>query len=538
MRIGSLFLTVALASVLTTPAWGRGFGGGGGFRGGGGFGGGGFRGGGGFGGGRGFSGGSIGGGNFNRGNFGGGNFAGRDFGGRDFGGGGFSGGGQSAPSFSRPSGGGSGFNHYATWGDNGFRPSNQGSSNRGDFNRGDSNRGNFNRGNFDNNVVNRGNINRGNTNIGNNVNRNDFNNHWNQWHSNWNHDWQHGRWNGNWDHDWHNHWNNWWSNPWYARPAFWGVTGWALGAAAYDWGFYPYVNPYAVAPVVVGPTTIDYSQPLETSYAAPGGDGSEANTAIGQARQAFYDQDYQTALAKSEQAIAKTPGDPNLHEFRALVLFAMKRYRDAAAAVYSIVSIGPGWDWTTVSELYSDPDIYTRQLRALEDYVRQNPNAADARFLLAYQYMTCSHTDAAIRQLQQVVKLNPNDRVSAQLLSMLTQGQDQSTEQLEQVSPPAAPSKPIDAAALVGDWRASPDNQSSISLALGKDSKFNWKFTRDGQAHDFSGTYTISDNLLIMQPSKGGDPMVGRLVPDQNGFRFQLVGGPPGDQGLAFRQAG
>ena len=63
--------------------------------------------------------------------------------------------------------------------------------------------------------------------------------------------------------------------------------------------------------------------------------------------------------------------------------------------MYAVLSGGPGWDWTTESGLYPSIAVYTKQLRALEQYSRDNPQAADARFLLAYQYMLTGHNDAA-----------------------------------------------------------------------------------------------------------------------------------------------
>ena len=51
--------------------------------------------------------------------------------------------------------------------------------------------------------------------------------------------------------------------------------------------------------------------------------------------------------------------------------------------MYSVLSTGPGWDWTTLAGLYANIDIYTQQLRSLEAYCNANPQAASARFLLA-----------------------------------------------------------------------------------------------------------------------------------------------------------
>ena len=99
--------------------------------------------------------------------------------------------------------------------------------------------------------------------------------------------------------------------------------------------------------------------------------------------------DYKTALAQVDQAIAQVPNDTVLHEFRGLVLFALGRYKEAAAADYAVLSAGPGWDWTTLSGLYPNVDVYTEQLRALEQYAKSHPAASEAKFLLADNYLTC-----------------------------------------------------------------------------------------------------------------------------------------------------
>lgn len=83
-----------------------------------------------------------------------------------------------------------------------------------------------------------------------------------------------------------------------------------------------------------------------------------------QARNAFYSGDYARALSSLDAALSKTPSDVVLHEFRALCLFALHKYKEAAGTLYAVLSVGPGWDWTTMSGLYSNVDVYTEQLRA------------------------------------------------------------------------------------------------------------------------------------------------------------------------------
>jgi tetratricopeptide (TPR) repeat protein len=113
------------------------------------------------------------------------------------------------------------------------------------------------------------------------------------------------------------------------------------------------------------------------------------------------------------------PSDATLHEFRALCLFALKRYKEAAAGVYAVLAAGPGWDWDTMKALYPDVATYTAQLRALEQYKIANPTAPDASFLLAYQYLVMGYPDQAQKELEQVVKLQPNDKLAAAILDAL-----------------------------------------------------------------------------------------------------------------------
>jgi tetratricopeptide (TPR) repeat protein len=152
------------------------------------------------------------------------------------------------------------------------------------------------------------------------------------------------------------------------------------------------------------------------------------------AREAFKAGDYPRAQSLVEKAIEQLPSDATLHEFRALTLFAQGRYQDAAAALYAVLAAGPGWDWDTMSALYPDADLYTRQLRALEDFVRQHPDSGPGHFLLAYHYLVLGERDAAVGQLQEVVRLVPGDTLSAQLLKALTQ-----TNGAAPAAPQAAP---------------------------------------------------------------------------------------------------
>jgi tetratricopeptide (TPR) repeat protein len=324
-----------------------------------------------------------------------------------------------------------------------------------------------------------------------------------------------------------------------------GLTAWYSGSLFYNTGYYAYVNPYYVpTTTVIQYPVLNYSQPIQTTAEPPDENGPVERSALAegdQARDAFYRGDYAKSLSRVDAALAKTPGDAVLHEFRALTLFAMRRYKESAATLYAVLSVAPGWDWTTMIGLYPSEDVYEKQLQALETYVRTNPNVPEGHFVLAYQYMTAGHPDAAAEQFQRVVQLVPNDDVSKQMLTLLANAdaQQPTTQPV-----PAATPNPADAggpsiprASLLGNWSAPSPADGSVDFSLGNDGRFNWKFTQAGKAQSFTGKYELAGNTLVLDYDNGGT-MVAKLNakgPDQ--FAFQMVGGPPSDPGLLFARA-
>jgi tetratricopeptide (TPR) repeat protein len=385
--------------------------------------------------------------------------------------------------------------------------------------------------------------------------------------------WMHGYWNGNYPGNWG------WGNRWGGYPGYWGGWGgaggwgWGLGAGLgwglsswlygpmlYDWGYSSYYNPYYYAAypagVVAQPLVYDYSVPLSASSDTPDQTVmTQAMSTFDAAREAFKSADYPRALDLGDQALKQAPNDPVLHEFRAIVLFALKRYDEAAAALYAVLSVGPGWDWTTLISLYADPETYTQQLRALEDYCTQNPNSAPARFVLAYQYLTEGFPDDAIRQLKNVVALQPKDQLSAQLMQQLERkdqaapaGTTPSGGDLAQYGPGTAtgaapaPAPAADTSAnakqgnLKGSWNAQPTAEATISLAFEDQGRFVWTVTRQGKSQAFNGSSTFDNGILtLVQDQNKNNVMVGNLTwKDDDHFTFKVMGSSPEDPGLSF----
>ena len=324
------------------------------------------------------------------------------------------------------------------------------------------------------------------------------------------------------------------------RPLAWGLGGWGLGSLLYSSGYLGYSNPY------FGSTSnyvYDYSQPVPVAYtqSVPQYDTGvdPADELLNQAIAAFRQNDYDAALSTVDRAIASDPNDAVLHEFRSLVLFAKADYRTAAATIHSVLAVGPGWDWATMSSLYSDVSVYTAQLRGLEMHLRENADDTAARFLLAYHYMSSGHPDAAAVQFEKVVKANPDDRVARDLLRLAgapKQGAQASTQTPDPAPSPPADSVPtVDAGRIVGNWKAHRDDGSQFELTLNPDSTFSWRFSAKGQsAQEFTGRYSVDGNVLALERDEG-DALMGAITQSNDGrFNFKLVGAPPEDPGLNF----
>lgn len=328
-------------------------------------------------------------------------------------------------------------------------------------------------------------------------------------------------------------------------PVGWGPGGGGLGGLAYNSGYLPYTNPYYATSM----PGFNYAQPISTAIATV--DNPTATQAFDTAVAQFKAGDYTDALVSVDSAIQQNPTDTVMHEFRALDQFAMQDYQGAAATIHSVLAVGPGWDWTTVSSLYPDVAVYEAQLRTLEQTVAANPMQADSRFLLAYHYMSTGYTDNASKLLADVVRLAPTDRLAADLLKMTEVGKvaqsaptdaAPTADQTAATATPAVPKEPavapapVDPAALVGDWHAERSDGSKFGIHFADDKSFTWKVTSQGQDTNLTGKFGVEKDLLALESQQQGG-MIGRVSDvTKDHFTFKLVGAPLDDQGLAFNR--
>jgi tetratricopeptide (TPR) repeat protein len=327
---------------------------------------------------------------------------------------------------------------------------------------------------------------------------------------------------------------------------YYGPYDWLYGGSLYGYGYSPYSNPYYSALSYISPAAAglvyDYSQPINMVSVPPAQSAAdEAIALFNSGRASFKNGDFARALQQADTALAMNPNDASLHEFRALCLFALGRYDEAATALYAVLSVGPGWDWPTLINLYPNINVYTSQLRALEGYVQANPQSASSRFVLSYHYATEGFLAEAANTLQQVVALKPNDTLSSKLLQQIQMVKQKPTSTPSEAPPApevvAANTAVPEGATITGTWTAEPNVDTKVSLAIQPGGAFHWQVTQKGQTREFSGTSNFGGGILTLVPDKT-PPIVGRVSwTDPNHMTFRVVGDSPNAPGLSFTKA-
>jgi tetratricopeptide (TPR) repeat protein len=312
-----------------------------------------------------------------------------------------------------------------------------------------------------------------------------------------------------------------------------------MNSLGYQWGYYGgFNNPYYASN---NSMPYNYSQPVALAYQSADTQPPAAVLSdFEAARKAFRQGDYDNALNLLDRIVKQNPADTTAHELRALTLFAMNRYDESAATLNSLLAVAPGWSWETMSGLYPNVGTYEKQLRDLESFAKNEPKNAAGRFLLGYHYLVAGHQDAACKQFQQVVDLQPKDRVAQQLLA----GLDKSDEPKPAVDNPPAPAqgdkqrfKDGEETELVGHWTAQRDKSAPFDLTLNDDGKFTWVAGGGDQASKVSGTYELNGQTLVLDGGKN-ESLVGHLLADgKNHFHFKLLGSPAEDPGLDFERS-
>ena len=392
---------------------------------------------------------------------------------------------------------------------------------------------------------------------------------WNNgWHNNGWVNPHYGNWyNGGWGNNWGYNGGGWWA-PFVTGAATWGllssIGSWGLGYSSLGYGSAGYVNPYysAMPAAVVASSPYDYSQPviinnyIPADAAASATDAaadqqptaqpaaqaaSPADAAVDAALGKFKAGDYAGALAGFDQALKISPKDSVIHEVRALSLFALGRYTEAAAALNAVLATAPGMDWTTMSNVYGSVDAYTGHLRTLEEFCRTHPDDAAAHFVLGYHYLVGGHTDMAAAALRVVVAKQPGDVVAKRLLDAVTPAAEETSAPAADTGAAAAKTDvgaPAENALpetdLVGTWKATSDSDTVV-LTVTTESAFTWKAQPAGKpAVELKGTIeTSADAIALVSESAG--TMVAKVTPKTaDSFEFALPSAPKDAKPLVF----
>lgn len=333
------------------------------------------------------------------------------------------------------------------------------------------------------------------------------------------------------------------------------VWTWVLGTA------FSYYNPYCGDSGFFGGgggDCYDYSQPI-AGDCVPTDDGVEE---AADANSAFMSGDYDTALAEVNAAVKEMPNNSDLHQFRSLILFAMGRYQESAAAAHAALVNDNGWNWEILKGFYASTDTYTAQLRALEKFTDAKPKNAPGRFLLAYHYLMLGHARAAVKQLKVVVALEPRDQLSASILQAVAQQEKIALEPAQpqgnenptpengstpDLTPPDAepetPAQPAEpksqTTTLVGSWKSqSADGQPPVMLVLKADGTFSWTVKAGKQQIAIAGKYALTGNQLKLNRKEGGS-LDGKItIKSDNQFLFKLKWQGEDEPGVVFNRVG
>ncbi len=241
---------------------------------------------------------------------------------------------------------------------------------------------------------------------------------------------------------------------------------------------------------------------------------------------------YLAALESANAAIAESPGDGALHEYRALVLFALGKYSEAAGVLNPVlraVPAGTGPRWRNSND---SQETYSRQLAAskpMRDRRRTRPT-----------HVSCSATTTWCAATS---NRRPSNSASPPACSRRTRFRSNST--ISAPSPRTIRRKRKNPSPRPRRPRPSPprSSRSRNSAASGSSTRE----TRRRHPHDGRGRqvhlgifqgrqdrrvfrdYSMNDDGLLVLDSEEAQMVATVALPKDDTLSFVIAGGPPGD---------
>jgi tetratricopeptide (TPR) repeat protein len=107
----------------------------------------------------------------------------------------------------------------------------------------------------------------------------------------------------------------------------------------------------------------------------------------------------------------------------AQALFAAGEYDEAAGATQQALMLLPEEKWqpelSNTTKLYANPQDYKDQLKGLERAVKENPDDPALRFELGFQYGFSGRRAEALRELDKLLQIAPQDQLGRRLKDLL-----------------------------------------------------------------------------------------------------------------------
>ena len=233
--------------------------------------------------------------------------------------------------------------------------------------------------------------------------------------------------------------------PW-AYPGYWNYPIWYHhpGWYGYDYHHWHYQGSVGIniarAPVTVYGEWTDSSGEVhtedrpkaepESESAPPAPDIAVGERYLEDAIDAFRDRNYDEALKLAQQSSLKLEDQGPVFLLLGQAQFAAGKYMESAETLHRALGMMEEEDWGIFVENYRDYygkiGDYTRQLRALESYMKQELTAPFGSFLLGYHYGFLGYPDHATNHLEEAVELAQADDVAKRLLEIF-QGQSTTT---------------------------------------------------------------------------------------------------------------
>lgn len=205
-----------------------------------------------------------------------------------------------------------------------------------------------------------------------------------------------------------------------------------LGYGGLGYGNYGYGNGgYGYSRGGSSPTVV-----VQQPVAQPATTASVQFAAQGEAE--FKAGNYKAAIQSWRHALVDDPQNGVLVLMLAQAFFADGQFNDAAGAVQQGLAMLPEDQWNVVvanyNELYGRSSDYATQLKALEAAAKAEPENPANLFSLGYHYGFLGYKEQAVKKLDQLIKLAPEDELAKRLRGVLL-GE----------APPAAESIPVPA---------------------------------------------------------------------------------------------